>query len=153
MRNPAGNLQQILVRVNDTVSHVNTLLMGLENGEGTAGRLLKDPAIANDVQTILAKVDEAVGQLSKVIRDSETILDDVKKATTVLPEAANTLRGELRDAPGVVLQAQTTLHESEKLIAGLQQHWLLRAYMQEDMPLEAVPVDAVQVGGLKGVSQ
>jgi len=151
MRNPEGRLQQMLVQVSGTVSHVDSVLVGLEKGEGTAGKLLKDPAIANEVETLLVKMDQAVGQLSEVIHDSQAILEDIKKATAVLPEAADTLRGELRDAPGVVLKAQTTLHESEKLIEGLQQHWLLRRYMQQDKPLEAVPLDAVHVGGLQEV--
>jgi phospholipid/cholesterol/gamma-HCH transport system substrate-binding protein len=147
MRNPEGNLQRILVRVNGIVSQVSSLLVGLEKGEGTAGKLLKDPAIANHVQKILLKVDEAAAQLNQAIRESEVILDNIKKATAVLPEAADTIRGELRDVPGVVLQARTTLHESEKLIEGLQQHWLLRQYMLQDKPLDLLPVDAVQVGG------
>jgi len=153
MRDPEGSLQPILVRMNSAVSHVDSLLVGLEQGEGTAGKLLKDPAIANDVEEILAEISEAASQLNKVIRDSEIILDNIKKGTAVLPEAADTLRGELRDVPGVMLQARTTLHESKKLIEGLQQHWLLRGYMQEDKPLEALPIDAVQMGGLQEVSR
>lgn len=153
MRNTEGPLQQMLVQVSGTVSHVDSLLVGLEKGEGTAGKLLKDPAIANEVEKLLGRMDEAVGQLSMVIQDSQVILEDIKKATAVLPEAAETVRGELRDVPGVMLQAQTTLHESEILIEGLQQHWLLRRYMQQDKPLEAVPLDAVHVDGLKEASR
>ena len=43
--------------------------------------------------------------------------------------------------PGLVLQAQTTMHEAEKLLTGLQKHWLLRAYMEKSRPLEIVPLD------------
>jgi hypothetical protein len=147
MRDPQGQLQQIFVRVNNALSQVDMLLVGLENGEGTAGKLLKDPAIAEGVKELLSRMDGVVVLVSEAIRMSETILSDIKKATTVLPEAADTIRGELRSVPGVVLKTQTILHESEKLIEGLQAHWLLRGYMQEDRPLGAVPIDAIQMGG------
>lgn len=147
MRDPQGQLQQIFVRVNNAVDHVDMLLVGLENGEGTAGKLLKDPAIANQVTDILTNIDTVVAQVSEAIRLSETILSDIKKATTVLPEAADTIRSELRDLPGVVLKTQTVLHASEKLIEGLQAHWLLRGYMRGDKPLDAIPIDAIQMGG------
>jgi hypothetical protein len=146
MRDPQGQLQQIFVRVNNALSQVDMLLVGLENGEGTAGKLLKDPAIADGVKELLSRMDGVVVQVSEAIRMSETILSDIKKATTVLPEAADTIRDELRDVPGVVLKTQTILHESEKLIEGLQAHWLLKGYMREDNPLGAVPIDAIQIG-------
>jgi phospholipid/cholesterol/gamma-HCH transport system substrate-binding protein len=149
MRNPQGNLQQILVRVHSSVGHVDSLLAGLEQGEGTAGKLLKDPAMAEHVEKILVNIDQTIGQLNGALREVETILNHVKQATAVLPEAVDTVRGELRDVPGVVLNTQTTLHETEKLLEGLQQHWLLRGAMKKDKPLEAVPIDAVQVGGRK----
>lgn len=145
MRNPEGSLQQILASTHTTVTQVNTLIAGLERGEGTAGMLLKDPGIAHDVQQILGKVDEAMSQLNDALRQTQGILNNVKQGTDILPEAAETLRGELRDIPGMVLQARTTLHESEKLLEGLQDHWLLRGAMQADTPLEALPLDAVQM--------
>lgn len=149
MRNPEGSLQQILTQGNSTVGHINALLQGLEEGQGTAGKLLKDPSIANEVEKILEKVDEAVARLNEAMAESKTILDNIKTASAVLPETADTIRGELRDVPGMVLQAQATLYESEQLVDGLQKHWLLRRYMTEDTPLEAVPIDAVQIGGMK----
>lgn len=147
MRNPEGSLQQILAQGNHTVGHINALLQGLEEGQGTAGKLLKDSSIAEEVDAILKKVNEAIGQLNEAMAESKTILDNLKTASAVLPETADTIRGELRDVPGVVLQTQATLYESEQLMDGLQKHWLLRRYMTKETPLDAVPIDAVQPGG------
>jgi phospholipid/cholesterol/gamma-HCH transport system substrate-binding protein len=132
IRDPEGNLQQILVQARGTLSQVDPLLIGIEKGEGTVGLFLKDPATASHI---------------------ETILNNVKMGSAVLPEAANTIRDELRDVPGVVLQTRATLHESEKLLQGVQQHWLIRGYIQENQPLDAIPLDAVQGGRSGKVSQ
>ena len=148
MRNPEGTLQQTLASTHATVTQVNTLIAGLERGEGTAGMLLKDPTIAHDVQQILGQVDKAMTQLNDAFHQVQGILDNVKQGTDIVPEVADTVRDELRDIPGMVLQARATLHESEKLLEGLQDHWLLRSAMQADHPLEALPVDAVQMNGV-----
>lgn len=146
IRAPEGNLQQILAQARGTLSHVDLLLVGLEQGEGTVGMFLKDPATAKQMETLFAEINVAVVQLNKT-------LSNITTASEMLPEAANAVRDELRDVPGVVLQTRTTLHESEKLLQAIQQHWLIRGYMQEYNPLDAIPVDAVQGGGSGEVSQ
>jgi phospholipid/cholesterol/gamma-HCH transport system substrate-binding protein len=146
LRDPEGNLQQILAQARGTLSHVDPLLVGLEKGEGTVGMFLKDPATAKQIETLFAEINEAVVQLNKT-------LSNITTASDLLPEAANAVRDELRDVPGVVLQTRATLYESERLLQAIQQHWLIRSHMQEYNPLEAIPVDAVQGGSSGEVSQ
>lgn len=153
MRKPDGNIQQVLVQVSSIMANVDSLLAGLEKGEGSVGQILKDPAIANQVESILAKIDEATGQLNKALRETKVILDNVKVGSAVIPEAADTIRGELRDVPGVLQQTRATMHESEQLILGLQQHWLLSKSMPEENPLGAVSIDAVKSGSKKEESR
>ena len=51
LRDKEGNLQQLL-------AHLSRLAEGLEKGEGTAGQLLRDPSLAEELRAIAAKVDE-----------------------------------------------------------------------------------------------
>ncbi len=131
IRNPEGNIQQILVQAKGTLANVDPLLVGFEKGEGTVGMFLKNPAVSGHI---------------------EAILDNVKQSSEVLPEAATTIRQELRDVPGVMLQARATLHESERLLEAFQEHWLMRGFMDQYNPLEAISIDAVQGGSAGEVS-
>lgn len=122
LHRPDGNLQQLL-------SHLNALAAGLEKGEGTAGQLLRDPSLANELREITAKVNASLQQVSQ-------ILGNVEQITAAI-------RDETGDVPGLVLQSRETLRESEKLIEGLQRHWLLRKYVEADEPTARVPATAV----------
>lgn len=146
LRNPEGRVMQ-------AVANLNNILAGLERGEGTAGKLLKDPAIADESRKILEQVQTAMTDLRAAMDQVQGILADVKKTTAHLPAMAGdaaamttTVRGEMRDVPGIVLQAQVTLRESERLLAALQKHWLLRSYVDPATPLEAIPLDAIEAG-------
>jgi len=50
---------------------------------------------------------------------------------------------EAKDLPGLVLQTQQTLHESEKLIEGIQRHWLIRKYIEKAQPNTRIPPSEV----------
>lgn len=146
LRAPEGTLQPILVQAKGTLTQINTLLAGIEKGEGTVGMLMKDPAVAVQIEKLFGEINKAFIQLNQT-------LGNIATASDVLPEAADAVHGELRDVPGVVLQTRVTLHELEKLLQGLQQHWLLRSAMQEAPSVQAIPIDAIQSGNPKEKSQ
>ena len=118
-RKPTGHFQQLLGRF-------EALADGLEKGQGTAGKLLKDPATINGV-------NEAVAQVNTLLRQVETILADVKKASD--------------DLPAMMLQTQDTVRDAEVLMQGIQKHWLLRSYMQPLAPSERIPPSEVTLPG------
>ncbi len=146
LRNPEGRVMQAL-------AHLNDILAGLERGEGTAGKLLKDPALADQSKAILEQVNAAMTELRASMDQLNGILKDVKDTTARLPAMAGdaaamttTIRGEMRDVPGLALQTQVTLRETERLLAALQKHWLLRAYVEPEVPLDAIPLDSIESG-------
>jgi phospholipid/cholesterol/gamma-HCH transport system substrate-binding protein len=121
LRKPDGHLQQLLARLEEVAA-------GLQKGEGTAGKLLKDPATIQSVNATIAGVNDAITTVNGRLRQIEAILDDVKKTTGALPEA--------------MLQAQDTLRETEVLIDGVQKHWLLRSYVEQAPSSERIdPAD------------
>ena len=115
MRDPKGPLFMLL-------SNLEKITAGLEKGEGSAGQILRNPDLANQLNDILKQVNES---LVKV----QAVLDDVKKTSAQLPPMAEKVGGEVNDMPGLVLQTQETLREAERLIEGIQKSWIVRGYI------------------------
>ncbi len=118
LRDPEGDMQELL-------ASVNRIVQGLEAGEGAAGKLLRDPDVADEVETMLARVHDALNEVNK-------ILGDVAETTEKLPRMGDRVAGELEDVPGLVYQTQATLQEAEVLIAGIQRHWLIRRHIDKE---------------------
>lgn len=124
LRNPEGPLMKSL-------THLEEISRGLAQGEGSAGQLLRDPKAAEEIDRILVQVRE--------------ILADLKETTARLPPMAETVGREVDALPGTVVQSQETLREAERLIEGIQQHWLIRKYVPSSQLPEMIP--AIQAGG------
>ncbi len=123
LRNPEQPLMLLL-------SNLEELTAGLGRGEGAAGKILRDPRMAEDLEGILDKINAA--------------LDDLKNTTVQLPPMAQTVGAEVKDLPGLVLQTQETIRESERLIEGIQHHWLIRSHVPQDAPSGLIPASEVR---------
>jgi phospholipid/cholesterol/gamma-HCH transport system substrate-binding protein len=134
-KNLAADLRSTNGPLLQFVGHLNEIAAGIQKGEGTIGKILRDPQMAQQLADALAQVQK--------------ILGDVKQTTGQLPAIAKTASGEVRDASGVMLQTQSAIREAEKLIEGLQKHWLLRKYVDQVVTPERVPPQAVPNGGAK----
>jgi phospholipid/cholesterol/gamma-HCH transport system substrate-binding protein len=121
LRSPTGHVQMILAQVEGVAK-------GLRTGQGAAGKILSDPKTADQVA-------ESVQTVNTALKDVKAILADVKKATAELP--------------GATLQTRDALYEAEKLLEGIQRHWLLRGYVEQVTPSERVSPDGVGVAGGK----
>lgn len=126
LHNPDSHLQQLLARLAQIAE-------GLEKGEGTAGQLLRDPSLADELRAITAKIDASLIEI-------EGILEDIRSSTSVVKD-------EMQDVPGVVLQTRETLRETEKLIEALQRHWLIRKYVESSAPPSPMIPPAAVGGG------
>ena len=125
LRSTTGPLMKLM-------ANLEQITAGLERGEGSVGQLLRDPAMANEIQLILGQVNESLAEVKK-------ILADVKNTTVQLPPVAERVGKETEDLPGMVLQTQETLREAERLIEGIQQHWIIRKYVPEPPATEMIP--------------
>jgi len=132
LRDPEGNLQQLIARL-------ARIAGGLEKGEGMAGALMKDPTLADELQSIITRVSNSFDQLAE-------ILDNVTEATKKLPKMTDAVSGELEDASGFVLQTRDTLRETQRLIEAIQRHWLIRSYVRKGEPSELIPATEVSSG-------
>lgn len=137
-----------------SLQRVERILGTLERGEGLAGRILNDKEFGKRVDTLVGTLQTTVDALrenvatlttstqgvtsraSRLIDDTggvvgkvRELLDRLLAATSMLPELTAALRDEAKLLPGAILQTRNTLAEVEKLVAALQDHWLIRGYV------------------------
>jgi len=130
------NLDESRQHLDQLIGRLDRIVAGVEQGKGTAGKLLTDPALADDLKTILDKGNVSMDQL-------QTILKDAQVAGTHLSAVSEALATEAKDLPGLVLQTQQTLHELERLTEGIERHWLIRKYIEQRQPNTRIPPSEV----------
>ena len=130
------NLGESRQHLDQLIERLDRIVAGVEQGKGTAGKLLTDPTLADDLKTILEKGNVSMDQL-------QTILKDVQVASTNLSVVSEALAIEAKDLPGLVLQTQQTMHELERLIEGIEKHWLIRKYIEQRQPNTRIPPSEV----------
>jgi phospholipid/cholesterol/gamma-HCH transport system substrate-binding protein len=130
------NLGETRQQWNRLIARLDGLVVGVEQGQGTAGKLLTDPVIADDLKTILDKGTVSMDQL-------QAILKEVQVAGTHLSAVSEALAIEAQDLPGLVLQTQQTLHELERLIEGIEKVWPIRSHIEQRQPNTRIPPSEV----------
>jgi phospholipid/cholesterol/gamma-HCH transport system substrate-binding protein len=118
LRSPEGALQKML-------TNLESISKKIEQGEGPAGRMIGDQKMAESIQ-------QSIDELQKILKD-------VRGATIQLPSMAKTVNQEVQDIPGTVLQTQEAIREAERLIVGIQRHWLIR----KNIPPESTPTELI----------
>lgn len=128
-RDRDGNLQKALASLEGLLATVN-------RGEGTIGRLVRDPALAEKLEAAAGRIDSSAGEAELLFRDLRASAAEVK-------EIVATLHAEADEARGVVAAAKGVLQEAQGLLADT------RAGTSELPRLVAGAADAV--GQLPGV--
>ena len=118
LNDPDGSLQMLL-------ANANGLLEDVRKGPGIPAKILNDPAMAKDVEDIVAQVQQLMTKVNAMVAELQTVV-------AKLPPMADTVGGEVDNLPVVVGDAQALMRESTALLEGLQKHWLLKKYMGSD---------------------
>jgi len=153
LKDPDGALFGLLTEVRSTVSL-------LRNGEGTAGKLLKDDhlyAIINDrieeVKPVLSNFDRmsqrlvtVSGQVERMLANLEEtanslpqIMANVDAATKALPLLVQEVRETLAEVSPVLRVARGTLKDAESVVKSLKSNRLIRMNLpapEEGRPME-----------------
>ena len=126
MNEPEGNLQQLL-------ANLNGMVLDIRQGQGLPAKLLNDPAMAKDVEDIVAQVQELMVKINAMAAELQTVV-------AKLPPLTDTVAGEVDNLPVITGDAQTLMRETTALLDGLQKQWLLRKYMGSDDALRSEEV-------------
>lgn len=137
-----ADLEKNSERLNGLLARLDNLALGLEQGKGTAGKLLTETALADDAQKVIAQFGQTLSQLQGTFTNLNLAVKDVQKGTARLPEIADAVANETKDLPGLVEQTQTSMRELERLIEALQRHWLVRKYVNKTNPPSPLRIDA-----------
>lgn len=130
-------------RLDQLVRRGDKIVTELQEGKGTAGKLLTDPAAADELKTLLLKANRSMDEAQVTLNNLQKASDNLERASTNLPAISDAIGMEARDLPGVVLQTQQTLREIERLVEGLERHWLIRKYIQQPQPATRIPPSEV----------
>jgi phospholipid/cholesterol/gamma-HCH transport system substrate-binding protein len=129
-----ADLQKMREQLTGVFTRLDNLALGLEQGKGTAGKLLNETALADDAQKLLVQASQTLSELQGMVKNLNLAAKDVQKGTARLPEIADAVANETKELPGLVVQTQTSMRELERLIEALQRHWLVRQYVNKTNP-------------------
>jgi phospholipid/cholesterol/gamma-HCH transport system substrate-binding protein len=123
---------------------LQSLLAGLNEGEGTAGRLLKDPSTVEELNTLLQSANLVLTNLSAVVGDVKSVVTNVNLMVEDTQGVVKNIKRASTGVPAMMNQTESTLDDVQLLLEGLQRHWLLRKYIDNpDVPARILPSSAV----------
>ena len=131
-------MEQLIDRLNDIVA-------GLEQGKGTAGRLITDSTLADEAQQLLTQANESLSELQGMVTNLNVIVKNVQNGTARLPEITGAVADGAKDLPRLVLQTQNSMRELERLVEAMQRTWLLRKYVNHTNPPPPHPLSETAV--------
>jgi phospholipid/cholesterol/gamma-HCH transport system substrate-binding protein len=120
-------------RLDQLAGRLESITADVQAGKGAVGKLLTDPATADELNRLLAQANHSVDEL-------QVTLNNLQQASTNLPAISDVVGKEVKDLPGLVLQTQVSMREVERLVEAMQRHWLLRKYVNQTNPPSLRPL-------------
>lgn len=118
-------------RIDLLTSHFEKIAVGLEAGQGTVGKLLKETNVADDADAFLADARLAVAEWRAMTTNLNVAAQSVQSGAARLPEITDTVANEAKFLPGLIQQSQSSMREMERLIVAMEHHWLIRKYIHQ----------------------
>jgi phospholipid/cholesterol/gamma-HCH transport system substrate-binding protein len=120
--NTQDQLEQLTARLNSIVA-------GVEQGKGTAGKLITDPALADEAQNLLARANDVMSELQGIATNLNVAATNIQNGTARLPEITGSVADATKDLPGLVRQTQISMREVERLAEAMQRIWPVRKHV------------------------
>jgi phospholipid/cholesterol/gamma-HCH transport system substrate-binding protein len=105
------------------------IVAGIARGDGTIGKLLMETDVADEALDLVSTANITLGELRTMMTNLNTVVQNIHQGTAQFPEIATNVANEAKELPGLVRQTQTSMNELERLILGMQQHWLIRKHV------------------------
>lgn len=117
-----------------TQERLNQLIADVQAGKGTAGKLITDPALADQTQQLLTRANEVMSKLQDMTTNLNVAVQNIQNGTTRLPEITDAVANGTKDLPDLVRQTQVSMREIERLVEAMQRTWLLRSHVNWTNP-------------------
>jgi phospholipid/cholesterol/gamma-HCH transport system substrate-binding protein len=129
-----ADLGETRQRLDQLAVRLDNLAAGVAAGRGTVGQLLTETTLTEETQRLVAGAGAAMSELRTVVTNLNLAVKNVQAGTVRLPEITGAVADETKDLPGLVEQTQVSMRELQRLIEAMQQHWLLRKYVNPSDP-------------------
>jgi len=73
------NLEEITEKLNRTLAETRELVKALDQGDGTVGRFLHDPAVYNNLNDVTLMLVRILPRLDRILRDAEVFADKIAR--------------------------------------------------------------------------
>ncbi|GAB4372143.1 MAG: hypothetical protein Kow00128_20660 [Deltaproteobacteria bacterium] len=133
--------EKTLEGVNASLADLQKTLRSAEAASTSLG------SMTDNVNRVLESMPRLLGLTEEVLVNTRAVMADLRKTTERLPGITRNLGKESEALPGLLLQTRTTLEEIERLVLGLQRHWLVRGYIEPPAAPGRIPPEAVESGG------
>jgi ABC-type transporter Mla subunit MlaD len=125
--------------INAAIAQARRSLSNVEEITRNAAQVSQNlPPLMGEVDRSVKEVPKLIEELKKALVELPRILEDVKKTTAHTPAIAENVKeitGNVRKAspqiPELMTTTQETTEDTDKLIQGLQKHWLLQGAMSK----------------------
>lgn len=135
----SAEFEQALVRSSETLIRLQQTLDRIDTNANRVGHA------ADHLDQGLTKLPQTMRLTEQLLKDSQIVVHDLKRATERLPGITQTLDDQMSALPILLLQTTQTLQEIERLIMGLQRHWLIRDNIEPQEAPTRIPTD--RIGG------
>lgn len=146
-----SNLITTRERLDQLIARADNIASGVEQGKGTAGKLLTDSSVADELKALVGKANHSMDELQVTLTNLQNASGSLQVASTNLPAISDALGKEAKDLPGLALQSQTSMRELERLIEAMQRHWLLRKYVNQTNPPPLHPLSETAMPEMKPI--
>jgi phospholipid/cholesterol/gamma-HCH transport system substrate-binding protein len=129
-----SNLINTQERLDQFIVRADRIASDLQEGKGTAGKLMTDSSLGDGLEMLLTKANRSMDALQITLDNLQKASGNLNVASTNLPAISDALAHEATDLPGLVLQTHSSMRELERLTEAMQRHWILRRYVNLTNP-------------------
>ncbi|HSY18144.1 MAG TPA: MlaD family protein [Candidatus Acidoferrales bacterium] len=144
-----ANLDETRKHLDEITAHLENLASGIEAGKGTVGKLITDPALADEAQKLLTQANETMAVFQGVVTNLDVTAMNVRKGTMRLPEINDSVADTTKNLPELVRQMQVSTREMERLTEAMERHWFIRKYVNQTNPPPSPPPPAKFIGPVR----
>ena len=134
------SIRRSAANIEETTQNASKVSRDLPQLISEVDRAVKEvPKILDDVKKATSDLPRVMGDVQRAAGDAPAITDNVKEITKDVKVITGNVKKASPEIPDFLATTHESVEEAEKLIQGLQNHWLLRGSMprvQRDTVLE-----------------
>jgi seryl-tRNA synthetase len=137
MQGTRDSLEQVL-------NHIIQIAEMIKGGEGIITKLLTDRSLAEGVEKTQNRFNTVLEEMRAMLMEAQKTSIKINKAMELFSDLIKGLEKEMDSASALVHKSMVTIQQIEKLVLGMQKHWLIRKYIEEqELPGRISPSEII----------